>query len=126
MPPGWRVVAVDGSHVDVDRHLPAACFLVNLGGCILTYGPRPDAAFFSQPRLSDESDLHLADPANPSQEEAVTGALLGLMRTVEELERLAEESARSRPASPRWPWLTAPWFCGDYPARGTAPSSATR
>lgn len=95
-PPAWQVAAVDGSHVDVDRHLPAACFLVNLGGCTLTYGPRPDASFFSQPRLSADADLHLSDPANPSQEEAVTGALLGLMRTVEELDRLAKDVSALR------------------------------
>ena len=25
--------AVDGSHIDVDRHLPVPCYLLNLGGC---------------------------------------------------------------------------------------------
>ena len=90
-PSDWQVAAVDGSHIDVDRHLPVACFLVNLGGCVLTYGGQPDATFFSQPRLATESaDLHLVDPGNPAQEEAVTGALLGLIRTIEELERLAQ------------------------------------
>ena len=89
-PEGWQVAAVDGSHIDVDRHLPVPCFLVNLGGCVLTYGPEPGAAFFSQPYLATEAaDLHIVDPANPSQEEPVSGPLLGLVRTVRELEELA-------------------------------------
>ncbi|MBM3941545.1 MAG: DNA double-strand break repair nuclease NurA [SAR202 cluster bacterium] len=90
-PAGWCVAAVDGSHIDVDRHLPAACYLLNLGGCVLTYGDKPDARLFSAPRLAfEEQDLYLSDPANPASEEAVTGPVLGLIRTVRELERLAE------------------------------------
>jgi hypothetical protein len=90
-PTDWCVAAVDGSHIDVDRHLPVSCFLVNLGGCVLSYGSRPDATFFSQPHLALEpEELYLTDPGNPAQEETVSGALLGLVRTVWELERLAE------------------------------------
>ena len=90
-PADWCVAAVDGSHIDVDRHLPLSCFLVNLGGCVLTYGSRPDATFFSQSHLALEpEELYLTDRGNPAQEEAVSGPLLGLVRTVWELERLAE------------------------------------
>jgi hypothetical protein len=90
-PSDWCVAAVDGSHIDVDRHLPVSCFLINLGGSVLTYGSRPDATFFSQPYLAtDPLELYLIDPANTAQEEAVSGPLLGLIRTVRELERLAE------------------------------------
>ena len=90
-PPDWCVAAVDGSHIDVDRHLPLSCFLVNLGGCVITYGSLPDATFFSQAHLALEpEELYLTDPSNPAREEAVSGPLLGLERTVCELERLAE------------------------------------
>ena len=90
-PADWCVAAVDGSHIDVDRYLPVSCFLINLGGCVLTYGSQPDAEFFSRAHLTtDPLELYLIDPANPAQEEAVTGPLLGLVRTVSELERLAE------------------------------------
>ena len=41
-PDDWRTISVDGSHIDVDRHLPIPCYLVNLGGCVLTYGSQPD------------------------------------------------------------------------------------
>ena len=90
-PQDWCVASVDGSHIDVDRHLPVSCFLVNLGGCVLRYGSQPDASLFSQAHLATErADLYLQDPDNPAQEEPVSGALLGLVRTVMELERLSE------------------------------------
>jgi hypothetical protein len=90
-PADWCVAAVDGSHIDVDRHLPVSCYLLNLGGCVLTYGARPDARFFNQPQLAfAEHDLYLTDPANPAHEESVSGPLLGLVRTVRELARLVE------------------------------------
>ena len=47
-------MAVDGSHIDVDRHMPVSCYLVNQGGCSVTYGSQPDAGFFSQPHLAWE------------------------------------------------------------------------
>ena len=91
-PPGdWTAASVDGSHIDVDRHLPVACYLVNLGGCLLTYGSRADARFFSRPRISASQDeLFLRNPQRASEEEAVTGNLLGLYRTVRELAALLE------------------------------------
>ena len=92
-PPGdWTAVSVDGSHIDVDRHLPVACYLINLGGCVLTYGAGADARFFSRPYLAArEEELFLRDPGQGTQEEAVTGNLLGLYRTVRELTSLLEE-----------------------------------
>ena len=90
-PADWLAAAVDGSHIDVDRPLPVPCYLLNLGGCVLTYGAQPDARFFSRPHLAAEPDeLYLSDPERPTDEEQVTGNLLGLYRTVRELERLAE------------------------------------
>lgn len=100
-PQDWQVAAVDGSHIDVDRHLPVACFLINLGGCVLTYGAQPSAEFFSQSQLATEpSDLSIPDPGNPSQEEQVNGQLLGLMRTVGELERLVQLVSELPPEIP--------------------------
>jgi hypothetical protein len=90
-PTDWTVAAVDGSHIDVDRHLPVHCYLLNFGGCVLTYGTNPDATLFSRPHLSTEADeLYISDPNNPAGEEAVSGSLLGLVRTVKELQVLAD------------------------------------
>ena len=100
-PADWCVASVDGSHIDVDRHLPVRCYLVNLGGCVLTYGSQPGARFFSRPTLStDPGELYLTNPANPVQEEAVTGPLLGLVRTVRELERMVELAEECPPDLP--------------------------
>ena len=97
-PDDWTALSVDGSHIDVDRHLPVACYLLNLGGCVLTYGAEADARFFSRPHLAArEEELYLRDPRSANQEEAITGNLLGLYRTVRELTVLLEE-ARQCPA----------------------------
>ena len=90
-PADWVAASVDGSHIDVDRHLPVPCHLINLGGCVLTYGSRADAQFFSRPHLAAQQDeLYLTNPLRASEEEAITGNLLGLYRTVRELESLLE------------------------------------
>lgn len=90
-PADWCAVSVDGSHIDVDRHLPVACYLINLGGCVLTYGSQSNARFFNHPSLAaEQSDLYLTDPASITNEEPITGPLLGLLRTVRELQRMVE------------------------------------
>lgn len=100
-PADWAAVSVDGSHIDVDRHLPVACYLLNLGGCVLTYGRNANARFFSQPQLACRDDeLYLRDEENPAAEEAVAGPLLGLRRTVRELERLVEAVRECPPDLP--------------------------
>ena len=91
LPADWVVTAVDGSHIDVDRHLPVGCYLVNLGGCFLTYGSQPGARLFSRPGLAWEpDDLYVSGSSGPNEEELVTGSLLGMLRSVQELERLAD------------------------------------
>jgi len=90
-PNDWAVAAVDGSHIDVDRHLPVACYLLNFGGCVLTYGRRPDATLFSHPHLAvNEEELYISNPNNRNQEESISGAVLGLVRTIKELDTLAD------------------------------------
>ncbi|MCI0816165.1 MAG: hypothetical protein J4N29_03860, partial [Chloroflexi bacterium] len=51
VPPDHAVVAVDGSHIDVDRHSPVRCYVVNIGYVSLRYGELPDAALWNTPRL---------------------------------------------------------------------------
>ena len=75
-PADFSVVAADGSHIDVNRHLPLRCALINIGGCRLTYGGSPDAEMFSRPRLrTADAELYLQDPASPSARQPVEGAL---------------------------------------------------
>ena len=100
-PADWVVAAVDGSHIDVDRHLPVACYLLNFGGCVLTYGSNPNAALFSHPYLATTpEELYISDPTNSTGEEMISGALLGLVRTVKELETLAKTVEECPPGLP--------------------------
>ena len=100
-PDSYCALSVDGSHIDVDRHLPVRCALINLGGCVLTYGARPDARFFSRPRLySAEDGLSLPDPESPGDETPLQGALLGLKRSVDEVVELAERAQDLPPGLP--------------------------
>ncbi len=51
-PHDYTVLAVDGSQIYPDRHITAASFfLINAGGCLLTYGKSGSATLFNQPEL---------------------------------------------------------------------------
>ena len=96
LPDDFCVAAVDGSHIDIDRHLAARCFLVNTGYSTLTYGSASDAQLGSEPRLyARDDELVIRDPAS-SREQAIEGAVLGAKRTVEEIRKLVEV-VRGRP-----------------------------
>ena len=85
------MVATDGSHLDVDRHVPVRSYLVNIGRVVLRYGSEPGANLDSIPTLrSREEELALRDPSSALREVPVEGPLLGMKRTVMELEALAE------------------------------------
>ncbi len=90
-PSDWSALSVDGSHIDVDRHLPLRCYLINLGGCTLTYGANPDCQLFSEPTLAvGDADLYLRPTDGALDETPISGPLLGALRTVREVERLAD------------------------------------
>ena len=85
VPHDWTAISVDGSHIDVDRHL------INLGGCIITYGRDFGCQLFSEPTLAvDDADLYLRSPDGARGETLTAGPLLGALRTVREVERLAD------------------------------------
>jgi GNAT superfamily N-acetyltransferase len=89
-PDDFIVAAVDGSHIDVDRHLPARCFLINTGHAVLTYGKNPSADLDSEPRLyASDDDLSIRESSGYRQQ-TIEGAVLGAKRTVEEIRKLAE------------------------------------
>ena len=95
LPPDYAVVGVDGSHIDVSRHLAARCYLINIGGIALRYGATPYASAFSEPRLyADEDELVIRDEYAPQHQETVSGALLDAKRAVEEALALARELER--------------------------------
>ena len=91
VPQDWTALSVDGSHIDVDRHLPLRCHLINLGGCAITYGQNHGCQLFNEPTLAvDDADLYLRAPNGASGETLISGPLLGALRTVREVERLAD------------------------------------
>lgn len=88
--PDHVVASVDGSHIDVDRHSPAHCYLINIGHVTLRYGEQPDAALWNTPTLyTADDDLALADPATV-RDVPMEGPLLGMKRAVMEVEALAD------------------------------------
>ena len=91
------VAAVDGSHIDVDRHLAARCFLINTGSVVLTYGSRPGVELEDRARLYARADeMVIPDPGGGAAQR-IEGAVLGAKRTAEEMLRLVEV-VRSLPA----------------------------
>ena len=89
-PADFSILATDGSHIDVDRHSPARCFLINIGTVMLRYGDPADAILRSQPTLyAGKEELTIVNP-HGSDERPVEGALLGIKRAVAECTALAE------------------------------------
>ncbi len=96
-PDGFAVAAVDGSHIDVDRHLAARCFLINTGSVSLTYGKPAQAELEGRAQLyASVDDMVIRDP-DGGGEQRIEGAVLGAKRNVEEMRRLVEV-VRSLPA----------------------------
>ncbi|MFC2014704.1 DNA double-strand break repair nuclease NurA [Chloroflexota bacterium] len=92
VPADFTVLATDGSHIDVDRHQSARCYLINIGSVILHYGASPDAHLDSFPSLyTADEDLVIAPTgAQKGREQVIEGALLGIRRSVDECRRLVD------------------------------------
>lgn len=92
-PDEFTVMAADGSHIDVDRHRSARCYLINIGSAVLCYGAAPDAVLDSFPRLyADEKDMVISHPGG-GREYLLDSNLLGTKRSIEEWRRLADLAA---------------------------------
>jgi len=93
-PDEYVALASDGSHVDVDRHSPVSCYLLNLGRVRIRYGSHPEADLASQPELAFEDErLVLSDRSDASREDVLSGNLLAALRSVREVEALARLAA---------------------------------
>jgi len=100
LPTEFTVIATDGSHIEVDRHRPTRCYLINIGSVILHYGACPNAVLDSFPHLyTGEEDLVIAPAGVKGHEQPVEGTLLGIKRAVDECRRLAELAAELPPSS---------------------------
>ncbi|MBM2825379.1 MAG: nuclease, partial [Dehalococcoidales bacterium] len=99
LPAEFTVIATDGSHIDVDRHRSARCYLINIGRVFLHYGAQPEARLDSLPHLYAEKEELTVKSAENSREQPVEGTLLGIKRGVAECQRLAELAAELPPGS---------------------------
>ena len=91
IPDDFCVAAVDGSHIDVDRHLPARCCLVNIGSCVLTYGSASNAVLSSHPTLyASDDELTIRSRRGAYQEQLIQGSVLSALRAVEEMRALVD------------------------------------
>lgn len=92
-PPRWRVVATDGSQIEVSRHEMAPCFLVNVGEVLLDYGDAPGARLASEPTLRFEpDDLY---PIYGEDRRSADGAIVSAVRDTAEYRRLGEMVAEA-------------------------------
>lgn len=92
-PASFSVLAVDGSSIDVDRHLPVDCYVLNFGWMALHYGAQPGAEYGTSADLQPTGEeLCLRDRDDPSRESAIAGAVLSLVRGVRELATLADRA----------------------------------
>jgi NurA domain-containing protein len=88
-PWSYAVLSTDGSQIDADSHGMARCLLINIGWAAITYGAKPHAWLASRPTVRFEDDeLYMTGDDGLRQE--VDDQLLPLLRTVGEMERLAE------------------------------------
>ena len=96
-PARWRVLATDGSQIEVSRHEIAPCFLVNVGEVTLDYGDEPGARLANAPTLYfEQTDLY---PIYGDEERSADGAIVAAVRDTHEFRRLAEMVAEAnRPA----------------------------
>lgn len=93
-PPAYTVLAVDGSHIDVDRHAAVPCFVLNLGWAVLTYGRPLPPVLDSYAELQPSTEaLTTWDGEDASHEDVIRGEVLSLLRGVREIARLAELAA---------------------------------
>ncbi len=91
-PTDFTVLATDGSHIDIDRHRSARCFLINIGRVSLSYGAKPDAMLGSTPRLYF-NDSELVISSDNGRRLPIEGPLLGIKRSVDECRELSAMTA---------------------------------
>lgn len=101
-PTDYIVVAADGSHIDVDRHIPVRCYLLNVGWACIGYGAYAGLTeLTSEPSLNfADEDLTFDDDHDASHQERVAGSFLSALRSVKEMEKLADLIETLPPEAP--------------------------
>ena len=100
-PAAYAIAAADGSHIDMDRHGIADCWVINIGRVALIYGPEAGYRADTRPTLGyREDDLVLRD-VRTGQEKTVTGDVLAARRDLFEGLGLANIALDLPPDLPR-------------------------
>lgn len=100
-PSVYIALATDGSHIDVDRHAPAPCYVLNLGWAAIRYGDGQAAELSAHAELEPRAaSLLIHDDEDASNDHTIRGETLSLLRGVRELDRLAELAASEGGAAP--------------------------
>ena len=85
----YRVISTDGSHIGIDRDLPAKCFLINIGIADFLYGDEANAELMNVPQLyAREEDLIIREKDGTGFH-PIEDSLLNAKRSVEEILALA-------------------------------------
>ena len=98
-PAQYTALASDGSEVEPDRHGAGGdYYLVNIGWARIAYGQSGrEAALRTRSRLSFHDDeLYIVDPRNPRRQVPIRDRHLDALRTVRELEALADLAESER------------------------------
>lgn len=120
-PQDFAVIATDGSQIELERHAPASCYLVNIGSVSLLYGSQPDAHLTSQASLFfKEEDLVLTNPANTNETVLVESKHLKLRRSIMEVQALAG-AAEAGPRIPTLALLDGTLILWDLSSRDVKP-----
>jgi hypothetical protein len=90
-PDDFIILGSDGSHIDVDRHQSAHCFLINIGTAKLRYGRNPDAQLSNLPSLYFK-DVDVTITSGDGRQIPIEGQLLGIKRSIEECQILVEKA----------------------------------
>ena len=89
--PEHAVLATDGSQIDLDRHAPLPCYLINIGRVVIRYGGSPQAQLANQPRLLLTGAPAESEEEHDAEAQAHRDRLhLDLERSVAELRGLSE------------------------------------
>jgi hypothetical protein len=91
-PDDFIVLGSDGSHIDVDRHQSAHCFLINIGTAKLRYGRNSDAQLLNFPSLYFR-DVDVTITSDDGRQIPIEGQLLGIKRSIEECRILVEKAS---------------------------------
>ena len=85
----YRVISTDGSHIGIDRDLPAKCFLINIGIADFLYGDEANAELRNVPRLYAKQEDLIISEKDGTGFHLIEDSLLNAKRSVEEIIALA-------------------------------------